>query len=93
MQAKEAVQTAKACVVDLFADEGMADVRLEEIEEGEGDMADSWMVTIGFLRPDQDSIPTLLGKQPERSYKIVRIRNADGHILSVRDRILAGSLQ
>ena len=44
MDVKEAVLTAKRYVADVFADEGIADIGLEEVEFDEA--SDVWMVTI-----------------------------------------------
>lgn len=84
MKAKEAVQAAKDHVLDLFEDEGITAVGLEEIEE----VGDYWKITIGFTRPWDKSIPAILGGQGGRSYKMLQVSNEDGRIISVRDRVL-----
>ena len=49
MDVKEAVAIAKRYITDLFADEGIAHLGLEEVlfDEWSGD----WKVTIGFAPP------------------------------------------
>ena len=51
MDVKEAVQTAKKYVAELFTDETIADVGLEEVVFN--DMSNNWEITIGFSRPWQ----------------------------------------
>ena len=55
MDVKEAVQTAKKYVAELFTDETIADVGLEEVEFN--NTSNSWEVTIGFSRPWQTRYP------------------------------------
>ena len=80
---------AKEYVADLFAEEGISNVGLEEIELG----ADCgfWTVTVGFSRPwDHGGLATVtLGQRGlRRSYKVLRIDNHSGKVESVKDRIL-----
>ena len=49
MQVKEAVANAKQYLADLFREEGLSDLGLEEVEFDES--TDSWCVTLGFSRP------------------------------------------
>ena len=70
MEVKEAVLTAKRYVADVFADEVVTDVGLEEVEFDEE--SDVWVVTIGFSRPwdqKQGLGGALAGQRPARSYK------------------------
>jgi hypothetical protein len=89
MDVKEAVAAAKKYVGELFAQEGITNLGLEEVEFDE--QAGEWRVTIGFSRP-WDSIigwAALAPQQqtnPRRSYKVVRISDATGAAMSVRDR-------
>ena len=93
MDVKEAVLEAKTYVSDLFADEEIINVGLEEVDFDA--TAEIWAITIGFSRP-WDRVRTgtalLLGRESgppfRRSYKAVRIQKSDGKILSVRDRFL-----
>ncbi|MCE2423218.1 MAG: hypothetical protein J4G03_07925 [Gemmatimonadetes bacterium] len=88
MVASEAVQAAKDHILDLFKDEKIARVRLEELEFSVED--DTWEVTIGFQHPWQaessDLWPSVL--RPEfaaRTYKKVCIRD-DGTFVSMKHR-------
>lgn len=89
MDVKEAAKLAKEYVADLFADEGIDNVGLEEIELG--DDRKFWEVTVGFSRPwDHGGLATVIVGQTglRRSYKVVRIDNASGNVASIRDRVL-----
>ncbi len=87
MDVKEAAKLAKEYVADLFRDEGISNVGLEEIElHGQ-----TWEVTVGFSRPwDQGGLATItLGQKGlRRSFKVIRIDNQMRTVTSVRDRIL-----
>ena len=100
MDVKEAARTAREYITDLFADENVKHVGLEEVEFD--DLAKVWHITIGFSRPWElpDDLPAPsfssvldeLKKPPplrQRSYKIVRVRDNDGRVISVMNRALA----
>ena len=85
---KEAAKLAKEYVADLFKDEGISNVGLEEIELRDGRF---WEVTVGFSRPwDQGGLATItLGQKGlRRSFKVIRIDNQTRTVTSVKDRIL-----
>lgn len=86
MGPREAVQVAKKQVVELFEDEGITNVGLEEIDS-EGNW---WKITIGFSRKwDMNVGSVLVGSG--RAYKVIKINKGDGQILSVKDRNLPTS--
>ena len=91
MDVQEAVQTAKKYIAELFTDESITNVGLEEVVFN--DTSNNWEITIGFSRPWQkDSLAASLGNQPPgRSYKLVCINDNDGHITSLTDRVLTAS--
>ena len=92
MEVKEAVKTAKEYIIDLFSDETITDIGLEEVRL-DIDL-DQWEVTIGFHRPwdHRNKLTTALGEQyPARSYKVVVIHARSGHVLSITDRVLPAS--
>ena len=88
MNVKEAVAHAKAHILDLFADENLTNIGLEEVEYE--DQSGEWIVTIGFSRPWDEPRNTLAvlaaGNAPRRSYKVVRISNDSNQVLSVKNR-------
>ena len=90
MNVKEAAKLAKHYVADLFSEEGINNVGLEEIELVGGDGM-FWEVTIGFSRPwDHGGLATVtLGQKGlRRSYKVLLIDDDNGNVASVKDRIL-----
>ena len=85
---KEAVRTAKEYVGELFDGEEIDNVRLEEVVFD--DESDQWLITIGFSRPwdRPKALSAALREDPlKRSYKVVRINDADGRVMSLKDRI------
>ncbi len=92
MDVREAAQVAKEYLIDLFDGEGISHVGLEEVEFD--DTSNEWKITIGFSRPWEHKITltAALGEgRPARSYKVVRINDVDGSVISVKDRLLAAS--
>ena len=79
MEVQEAVRAAKAHVTELFEDEEIMNVGLEEVEFKNG-----WRITIGFSRPWDRTILT----SPGRSYKVVCLNDKTGRVVSVTDRLL-----
>ena len=87
MNVKEAVRAAKSYVADVFGEEGLTNLGLEEVERDEG--AGAWRVTVGFSRPwnsVRNPLTAITGDAaPRRTYKVVSIRD-DGEVLSVKRR-------
>jgi hypothetical protein len=86
---KEAVNLAKEHVSDLFADEKLTNLGLEEVEFDEA--TNTWIVTLGFSRPWDEPRSTwasIAGQvlYPRRSYKMIRISDGAEKILSVKNR-------
>lgn len=92
MTPKEAVIAAKAWVADIFADERIVNLGLEEVRFD--DAKKHWLITVGFLRTDtlppddtgHSSFGRLLTPGFRKSYKVVRIDNRNGEVLSVENR-------
>ena len=85
MDNKEAIKIAKAYVLDVFADESISDVGLEEITR---DQPGIWEVTIGFSRKwqiDKSLAAQLNRMSARRSYKTIRIDAADGNVISMEE--------
>ena len=96
MDVREAARTAKAYIVDVFADEDIDEVVLEEVEFDH--CSNLWKITISFLRPRSRvgrlqaaasgypaGTPTM-----RRSFKLVNIDDGSGSVISVKHRVLAG---
>jgi hypothetical protein len=88
MDAKEAVKSAKGYVSELLAPEGVANLGLEEIEYDDDQHV--WNITIGFTRPwngARNGLAALAGEvAARRTYRVVKIRDTDGHPLSMKQR-------
>lgn len=89
MEVAEAVKAAKSLVAEIFADEEPTHIGLEEVELTDG----IWSVTIGFSRPwnvaQRSALAALTTGQPieaRRSFKVVKIRDADGQMMGIKQR-------
>jgi hypothetical protein len=87
MNVKEAVKLAKEYVLDLFAEEEINNLGLEEVQRDSEHSC--WLVTLGFSRPWDEPRNTLASlaqsNLPHRSYKIVYIDDT-GQVKGVRNR-------
>ncbi len=93
MHVKEAVRTAKEYVADLFIDEEVVDVGLEEVEFDPA--SNRWIITIGFSRPWDRAGKTIQRENffstrneatpRARSYKVLRIDDESRQIESLKD--------
>lgn len=89
MDVKEAVMKAKLYVGELFSEEQIANLGLEEVEFD--DIGNAWCVTVGFSRPwnGGGELRGLLSvNNRTRSFKIVRISDETGKVVSVKERVL-----
>ena len=86
MDVKQAARTAKKYVIDIFSDEQIDHVGLEEVKFDHD--SDVWEITIGFSRPWDRALLQIAPDPARRSYKVVRINDTDGHVLSVVHRAL-----
>ena len=89
----EAVQTAKKYILEVFEDEGIVELGLEELRFE----VSVWEVTIGFRRrwqradaptsplPGLPSLLPLPSSTRERTYKTVRIRD-NGTVIELKHR-------
>ena len=90
MDVKEAVVLAKQNLLDLYADEKVTNLSLEEVEFDES--AGEWIVTLGFSRPwdePRNSLAAIAQTYLRRTYKTVKISNDSRQILSMRTREVA----
>ena len=91
MNVKEAVSRAKDYVSDIFANEEIEELGLEEVEFDSE--ANCWSVTVGFARPwekkrETNSLSFLASNALRRTYKVVLINANDGSVTSVKDKRL-----
>ena len=88
MEVKAAVKIAKEHLIDLFADEDISNLGLEEVEFD--DNAQEWIVTLGFSRPWDEPRNTMASLAQsvlsQRSYKTLRISDSADRVISVKNR-------
>ena len=85
MNIRHAVEAAKQHIVDLFGREEIINVGLEEVELNDAGL---WQITIGFSRPWDGNVGSVLRAPVARSYKTVLISDEDERVLSVKDRTI-----
>ena len=91
MDVKQAVAQARSYLSSVFADEDVAEIRLEEVEFDARE--DAWMITLSILRPSivnkNTKIAMAMGTAPlKRSFKVVRIPNDGNGMPSIKIRAL-----
>ncbi len=92
MDVHDAIAIAKCYVEDIYKGEQVSNVGLEEVEYS--DREGTWKLTVGFARPwnyprtkaqevleNLGAITTL-----KRFYKVITVRDRDGHVVSMKDR-------
>lgn len=89
MQAREAVAAAKKYLDEMFSEEKISNLGLEELEFD--DTTRVWNITLGFSRPWDLPQNALLAmsrdpSQWRRNYKVVRIADLTGKLLSIKNR-------
>jgi len=89
MEVKNVVVMAKKYVAELFQGENITNLGLEEVVFDES--KDIWHITLGFSRPwdEPRNLLASISNQPvvlKRTYKVVKIDDGTGRILSVTDR-------
>lgn len=87
MDVKAAVAQAKNHIAELFADEGVKNLGLGEVDYD--DDKGVWRVTIGFSRPwdePRNALAALAGQNTywRRAYKVVSIDEHNAKVLSVK---------
>jgi hypothetical protein len=89
LDVKEAVLKAKKYAAEIFADEGITNLGLEEVVFDAG----TWRITVGFSRawdkPTGPSGIATIGQiiaGPTRTYKVIEIRDSTEQIVAVKNR-------
>lgn len=89
LDTRQAVDIAKAYLHDLFEEDGLLNLRLEEVERDDR----RWRMTFGFNRPMVEAIlaEEMLGGDAgstlgPRAYRVVTVRDDDGEVESVKIR-------
>lgn len=89
LSVKEVVNKAISHANELFGHEGITNLGLEEIDYDSENRV--WIITVGFSRPwdiqKPGSLASLVNQNfiNRRSYKIIRISDTDGEVLSVKN--------
>jgi hypothetical protein len=96
MNVKQAVAAALAFIGEVYANENLTNIGLEEVKSDE----ESWLVTVGFSRPWDypkpeavspfDVAATLLPRKElapfRREYKTLRVNRTTGDVLEMEIR-------
>lgn len=84
MIVKEAISIAKAYVAEIYSDENIKDIGLEEVRQ-EGDF---WIVTIGFYRAwdEPKSVIQQIQNPTKRTYKKIWIKDSTSEITQIDNR-------
>ena len=96
MDVRAAARTAKAYIAEVFADEEIDELGLEEVDFD--DRSNLWKITISFLRPrgEMDRFQAAATGYPagtptmRRSFKVVNIDDTSGSVVSVKHRVVQG---
>ena len=89
MDVRDAVKSAKKYVAEMFDDEPIHNIGLEEIEFDRAQGV--WSVMIGFAREWRETGSAMRAlASPCRTYKVVRISDSDGAVQSIRHREISG---
>ena len=96
MTVREAVQVAKLYVAEIYDDEPIRHIGVEEVKLDEQESV--WKVTIGFFRPWDEPLglsegleSTPYGKPVQwrkRSFKVVEVDDSSGKVRSMTHRSL-----
>ena len=88
IEVKHAVRQAVAFLQEVYGDEAVGDVRVEEVELSEDGSA--WHVTLSFAPPSGRStssdLAAALGVLTKREYKIVTVSSPTGAVRSMKIR-------
>jgi hypothetical protein len=89
MDVKQAVAIAKKHIGELFADEQVSNLGLEEVEFDEAE--NCWNVTVGFSRPwdePRNKLAELVQANvySRRNFKVVRVADDTSEVVSVKNR-------
>ncbi|MCE2407748.1 MAG: hypothetical protein J4G19_09665 [Pseudomonadales bacterium] len=85
MEVKDAIAQAKEFVRELYQDEPIEKIGLEEVEFERGSGGGTWAITIGFQRVWQVAGGSFTMGSPTRVYKVVRILDTDGSLTSIKN--------
>ena len=85
LEIKHAVRIAKDWLADLYSEEGIAEIGLEEVRIEDR----NWEITLGFVRPVANKLLSALqgGSNPAgRLYKVLRVSDTEKKVIEMRNR-------
>jgi hypothetical protein len=84
LDVKAAVTTAVTYLKDLYSEDELKNIRLEEVWLSDDEKY--WYVTIGYnsLTSARDPLASL--RLPEREYKLFKVRVEDGRVMKMKMR-------
>ena len=97
MTPKQAIALAKASVLDIFAEEEIEDITLEEVRFD--DERNHWLITVGFYRPISKAVARarsgLVGAivnaaSTRKTFKTVRIDDKSEAFKGIEHRAVEG---
>lgn len=86
---KEAIRRAKQEITEIFADEEISELGLEEVRFDES--LGVWKITLGFTRPWRNPKSAFSGLSPslaQRDFKVVTLDGTDGRLVAIEERRL-----
>ena len=88
MDMKEVTKTAREYVAEVFADERITNLGLEEVVYDVE--LERWRITFSFAKPwdRQGDMGVRMGLKAPRAYKVVHIDDSNGSIVGLTDRLL-----
>lgn len=92
MDVREAVAKAREYISDVYAEEEIRHVGLEEVRFD--DATNAWKVTIGFFRAWSEIAPSplqMLGDRSNwkrRAFKVIQIDDGSGRVVSMTHRVV-----
>jgi len=84
LDVKTAVATAVTYLKDLYSDEQLKNLRLEEVWLSDDEKY--WYITIGYDSPTSVRDPLAILRPPEREYKVLKVRVEDGRVVEMKIR-------
>lgn len=84
LDVKAAVATAVTYLKDLYSDEQLKNIRLEEVWLSDDEKY--WYITIGYDSPTPALHPLATLRPSEREYKLFKVRVEDGRVMEMKIR-------
>jgi len=86
---KDAVSSAIGFATNVLGPSRTADIQLEEVDMGQVNGDDVWLITLSMLRPTSGTVGALW--PGTRDYKTFTVHKKTGEVLAMKIRELAGA--